>query len=630
MSYFGNSTQFFPNNNKTQIIQNKQLLNNPINYIYPNITSQSVILNKGNLINEFNAYNNINKSHNTFFAHNRPSSFDANMNGSKLNLSKKNLISSGKLKISKRDKKYNRVIKNGRKLKNIDINRDYDEEPENDDVSSINSTTNIFKNKLATKAQNDYLNKNASEQSLLNNNINNINNSANLENNVSSIQQKSIIKSIRSENNLDEKSKASSHKSNKNQPEINKANPQYFIQKENNINLISNKSKPLILQNNLQNSEIYNINLGSTQEINQNIIYQEDNNINNITPNINNITPNINNITPTENLNEYIKNETLPQPFYQGDMDYHKHGKGFRYWSKLSKAGADINGNEKTNQDTPLAYISVDNIEGFNIFGVLDGHGNNGHFVSQFCRDYFMNKMKSYTESIISITQQITAEDIYINLKEDNFSYIKGLFLNADNELRNQSNFDCNLSGTTCNLIFQFNNHLVGFNVGDSRSILIEDSGDYTNKIIHPLSVDHKPDLPEELKRICSSGGAVDKIQDLYGNKLGPNRVFKVGCVYPGLAMSRSLGDFQAKECGVISEPQITEYEINENTKYFVVCSDGIWEFLWNEQVRDIGNSFYYSNNVAGFCKELVNIAVNVWGEKDKSRDDITVIAVFF
>ena len=195
MSYFGNSTQFFPNYNKTQIIQNKQLLNNPINYIYPNITSQSVILNKGNLINEFNAYNNINKSHNTFFAHNRPSSFDANMNGSKLNLSTKNLISSGKLKISKRDKKYNRVIKNGRKLKNIDLNRDYDEEPENDDVSSINSTTNIFKNKLATKVQNDYLNKNASEQSLLNNNINNINNSANLENNVSSIQQKSIIKS---------------------------------------------------------------------------------------------------------------------------------------------------------------------------------------------------------------------------------------------------------------------------------------------------------------------------------------------------------------------------------------------------------------------------------------------------
>ena len=90
--------------------------------------------------------------------------------------------------------------------------------------------------------------------------------------------------------------------------------------------------------------------------------------------------------------------------------------------------------------------------------------------------------------------------------------------------------------------------------------------------------------------RIKENGGMVDQIQDLYGNKLGPNRVFKEGCVYPGLAMSRSLGDFQAKECGVIPTPEIIEYEINLNTKYFVVCSDGVWEFLTNENVRDIGN----------------------------------------
>ena len=93
--------------------------------------------------------------------------------------------------------------------------------------------------------------------------------------------------------------------------------------------------------------------------------------------------------------------------------------------------------------------------------------------------------------------------------------------------------------------------------------------------------------------------------------------------------MSRSLGDLQAKECGVIAKPQITEYEINSNSKYFVICSDGIWEFLWNEQVRDIGNSFYSNDDVAGFCTELVSVAVSVWGEKDKIRDDITVVAVF-
>ena len=614
MSYFGNSTNLFPNTNKTAIIPNNQLLNNQINYIYPNITSQSVIMNKGNLINEFNINNSLNKPYSTIPANNLRHSFNGNMN---INI-KKSLLSSGQLKLSRRDKKYNRVIKNGKKLKNIDLNRDYEDEPENeDDKSSVNST--LFKNKLATKVKDNSLNKNASEQLNLNNNQTNSNIAGN---NISNIQQNNIIKSLKNNNNLDEISKASSHNKNNKGPEINKSNTQYLVSKQENINILvnnnnnnKNNNQSMPIENIYPNNDVYNINLLGEQEINPNIIYQTE--------------EEFNNTIPIENYNDYIKNETLPQPFYQEEINNQKHGKGFKYCSKLSKAGADVNGNEKTNQDTPLIYISVGNVVGFNIFGVLDGHGNQGHLVSQFCRDYFINKMKEYTENLMYITQQISAEDIYINLKSDNFSYINELFLNADQELIAQNTFDSTLSGTTCNLIFQFNSHLVCCNVGDSRSILIEDSGDYTNKIIKPLSVDHKPDLPEELKRICSSGGVVDKIQDLYGNKLGPNRVFKAGCVYPGLAMSRSLGDLKAKECGVISKPQIIEYEINMNTKYFVICSDGIWEFLWNEQVRDIGNRFYYNNDVAGFCAELVNFAVSVWGEKDKIRDDITVVAVF-
>ena len=203
MSYFGNSTNIFPNTNKTAIIPNNQLLNNQINYIYPNITSQSVIMNKGNLINEFNINNSLNKPYSTIPANNLRHSFNGNMN---INI-KKSLLSSGQLKLSRRDKKYNRVIKNGKKLKNIDLNRDYEEEPENeDDKSSVNST--LFKNKLATKVKDNSLNKNASEQLSLNNNQLNSNIAGN---NISNIQQNNIIKSLKNNNNLDEISKASSH-----------------------------------------------------------------------------------------------------------------------------------------------------------------------------------------------------------------------------------------------------------------------------------------------------------------------------------------------------------------------------------------------------------------------------------
>ena len=615
MSYYGNSTQYSINNNTSIVPQNNQLIYYPINYIYPNITSQSMILNQNNPLNLLSSNNNINKSINSISASDRK-------NGSNLNKSKISLSSSGILKKSKRDKKYNRVLKNGKKLKNIDLNRDYEEEPENeDDLSSINSSTNLFKNKLSL--QNNSLNNNEPEKSILNSQLKNSNSNGN--NAINNQQQNSIIKSLKN-NNLDEKSHASSHKSNNinnsiKEPLINKAKTQILVPNQQNLNILNTNNTPMIIENGPVENQIYNFDLGGMQEISQSIIFQDENDNN-----------------PIPNLGEYMQNETFPQPFYQDEINLNniinpnQQSKGFKCCSQLTKAGLDGNGQEKTDQDTPMLYLSVADIEGFNIFGVLDGHGNYGHFVSQFCRDYFMNKMKEYAESIMYITQSISAEDVYLNLKQNNYSYIVELFMNIDNELSAQSDiFDCNMSGTTCNLIFQFNNHLVCFNVGDSRSILIEESSDNTNQIIRALSIDHKPDLPEELMRIKENGGMVDQIQDLYGNKLGPNRVFKEGCVYPGLAMSRSLGDFQAKECGVIPTPEIIEYEINPNTKYFVVCSDGVWEFLTNENVRDIGNKYYYNNNdVVGFCNELVNIAVNVWGEREKARDDITAVAVFF
>ena len=615
MSYYGNSTQYSINNKTSIVPQNNQLIYYPINYIYPNITSQSMILNQNNPLNLLSSNNNINKSINSISASDRK-------NGSNLNKSKISLSSSGILKKSKRDKKYNRVLKNGKKLKNIDLNRDYEEEPENeDDLSSINSSTNLFKNKLSL--QNNSLNNNEPEKSILNSKLKNSNSNGN--NAINNQQQNSIIKSLKN-NNLDEKSHASSHKSNNinnsiKEPLINKAKTQILVPNQQNLNILNTNNTPMIIENGPVENQIYNFDLGGMQEISQSIIFQDENDNN-----------------PIPNLGEYMQNETFPQPFYQDEINLNniinpnQQSKGFKCCSQLTKAGLDGNGQEKTDQDTPMLYLSVADIEGFNIFGVLDGHGNYGHFVSQFCRDYFMNKMKEYAESIMYITQPISAEDVYFNLKQNNYSYIVELFMNIDNELSAQSDiFDCNMSGTTCNLIFQFNTHLVCFNVGDSRSILIEESSDNTNQIIRALSIDHKPDLPEELMRIKENGGMVDQIQDLYGNKLGPNRVFKEGCVYPGLAMSRSLGDFQAKECGVIPTPEIIEYEINPNTKYFVVCSDGVWEFLTNENVRDIGNKYYYNNNdVVGFCNELVNIAVNVWGEREKARDDITAVAVFF
>jgi serine/threonine protein phosphatase PrpC len=238
--------------------------------------------------------------------------------------------------------------------------------------------------------------------------------------------------------------------------------------------------------------------------------------------------------------------------------------------------------------------------------------------------------MVNYTE-LLKISNGITTtEELYNELKSENFSYISNLYEQADTELATQDNFDYKSSGTTCNIIFQFNKHLVCASVGDSRGILIYDKGDNSNQGIFLLSQDHKPNLPAESERIALCGGVVNIIQDEYGNKIGPPRVFKAGCSHPGLAMSRSLGDIDAKEVGVISTPQIIEYNINPSTKFMVVCSDGVWEFGTNEQVRDLGNIFYALNDVTGFCQELIRVSISSWEQYETIRDDISVVSVFF
>ena len=110
----------------------------------------------------------------------------------------------------------------------------------------------------------------------------------------------------------------------------------------------------------------------------------------------------------------------------------------------------------------------------------------------------------------------------------------------------------------------------------------------------------------------------------------GPYKVWAFSESYPGLAMSRSIGDMDAKKIGVIPNPQIVEYSINNSSKYMLICSDGVWEFISNEDAMKIGNKFYLRNDAMGLCQELYKKSVDFWEKEDECIDDITAIAVFF
>ena len=290
--------------------------------------------------------------------------------------------------------------------------------------------------------------------------------------------------------------------------------------------------------------------------------------------------------------------------------------------------GVDKTGNQKTNQDSFVFKTNVNGINNFNIFGVMDGHGPQGHFVSQFASKFIPFQIMNHRE-IKTLTDP---EDIYQKLKYNEYEIINQIFLETDNQLE-RVNFDATESGCTCVLVVHIGSHIICANTGDSRAILVLDSMGQNNINDFyevPLSYDYKPEMPEEKQRIELCGGVVEQLKNKNGEGVGPYRVWVKEGGYPGLAMSRSIGDLIGKKLGVIPNPGILEYDLNESVKFIVVASDGIWEFISNEIVRNIGKQFYKDKNPKGFCQEIVKDAYKLWKENGITVDDITAIAAFF
>eukprot|EP00257_Ricinus_communis_P017435 XP_015575870.1 uncharacterized protein LOC8276680 isoform X3 [Ricinus communis] len=94
--------------------------------------------------------------------------------------------------------------------------------------------------------------------------------------------------------------------------------------------------------------------------------------------------------------------------------------------------------------------------------------------------------------------------------------------------------------------------------------------------IVEELTRDHHPDRDDEKFRVESAGGYVYE----WGG---------VPRVNGQLAVSRAIGDVQFKSYGVISAPEVTDWQpLTTNNTYLVVASDGMFEKLSLQDVCDI------------------------------------------
>ena len=275
--------------------------------------------------------------------------------------------------------------------------------------------------------------------------------------------------------------------------------------------------------------------------------------------------------------------------------------------NECTKAGCSGPGIVKTNQDAYFVKENFLNNKEYFYVGVCDGHGEQGHVVS----NYVINKLPQYIKDLSN--ESITAA-----------------FKKLNKEIYANSKMDSNMSGTTVVSLILTPNNIICVNLGDSRASLFR----YENGLYYcrNLSRDHKPCEADESQRIINSGGRVKKCYDQDHKRfIGPDRVWVKNKEEPGLAMTRSLGDKIAHNVGVIDEPEFKTFTYDGCERFIIIASDGLWEYVNGDQCINIVRPFYEEGKDSREAAlALTKEAFRKWKRKEVAIDDITVIVIFF
>ena len=282
-----------------------------------------------------------------------------------------------------------------------------------------------------------------------------------------------------------------------------------------------------------------------------------------------------------------------------------------------------VNGKQKPhNQDEFFVIQDYGKSKNQVLIGVMDGHGIYGQEVSSFIKKHLPLQLELNMpfENLLKNSELIQENRV----KLEN-SIIAGFKATQRSLLK--SGIDVTYSGTTAITLLLTENTCICSNIGDSRAVI----GRYT-EAWHPveLSYDHKPSNLNEKIRIEMAGGRIEPFRDKNGGFLGPDRVWLSHQQLPGLAMSRSFGDLLAASVGVSCEPEIIVHNIQPSDKFIVIASDGVWEFISNNECVQLISEFFMTKNIEQACDALMKKAVDYWTFEDNIVDDITFVIVFF
>ncbi|KAL2468633.1 putative protein phosphatase 2C 73 [Forsythia ovata] len=281
-------------------------------------------------------------------------------------------------------------------------------------------------------------------------------------------------------------------------------------------------------------------------------------------------------------------------------------------------------GQKGVNQDCCVVWEEFGCQEDMIFCGVFDGHGPWGHFVAKRVRESLPSSLLcNWQESLVEASLDPDF-DLESDKKLHKFNIWKHSYLKTcaavDQELEHHRKIDSFYSGTTALTIVRQGELIFIANVGDSRAVLATTS-DSGNLVPVQLTVDFKPNLPQEAERIIQCKGQVFCLHD----EPGVHRVWLPNKESPGLAMSRAFGDFCVKDFGLISVPEVTQRHITSKDQFVVLATDGVWDVVSNQEAVQIVST---TPDRGKSAKCLVECAVRAWKKKRRgiALDDISAI----
>ncbi|KAL8552018.1 hypothetical protein ACS0TY_000904 [Phlomoides rotata] len=214
-------------------------------------------------------------------------------------------------------------------------------------------------------------------------------------------------------------------------------------------------------------------------------------------------------------------------------------------------------------------------------FGVFDGHGCS--HVATRCKDRMHEIVKNELENGGDSSWEHMMSQSFMKMDKENTEWSSGGGASTSKCRCEMVTPQCNAVGSTAVVAVVSPDKIVVSNCGDSRAVLCR------NGVAVPLSVDHKPDRPDELRRIEDSGGRV-----IFWD--GP-RVLAV------LAMSRAIGDDYLKPY-VIPEPEVTITDRTAEDECIILASDGLWDVVSNQTACGVARMCLQSRRSAAGAAE--------------------------